>query len=310
MLDDEDGVAALDKAVECGEELGDVVEVEAGGGFVEDEEYGLFGDALDEEGGELDALRFAAGEGAGGLAEGEVAEAHLLQWHQPLVYAAGLVAVEECHRLVDGHLQHLADVLAIVEHFEGFFLVARTVTLVADEVYVAHELHADGDFAFALAGLASSAFDVEGKEAAFVAAAFGKGLLGVESAHLVEDFHVGGWVGSRGASDGVLVDHFDGGDTSEVAIDGDAVADVVGSAVESPLQHVVEHAAYQGALARARHAGDDGHHAEGYIHVDLLQVVGVGAFDADAVAPAAALGGHLDGLAARQVVEGEGGVRS
>ena len=41
MLDDDDGVASVDEAVEDGQELADVVEVEAGGGLVEDVE-GVF----------------------------------------------------------------------------------------------------------------------------------------------------------------------------------------------------------------------------------------------------------------------------
>ena len=38
VLDDEEGAAAFDELAEGGEELGDVVEVEAGGGLVEDVE--------------------------------------------------------------------------------------------------------------------------------------------------------------------------------------------------------------------------------------------------------------------------------
>ncbi len=38
VLDDEEGAAAVDEFAEGGEELGDVVEVEAGGGLVEDVE--------------------------------------------------------------------------------------------------------------------------------------------------------------------------------------------------------------------------------------------------------------------------------
>lgn len=43
MLDDDDGVAAVEEGTEGGEEFLDVVEVEAGGGLVEDEEDGLVG---------------------------------------------------------------------------------------------------------------------------------------------------------------------------------------------------------------------------------------------------------------------------
>ncbi len=74
VLDDDDGVAEVGEAVEDFEELADVVEVEAGGGLVEEVE-GAAGLALGELAGELHALGFAAGERGGGLAEVDVAEA-------------------------------------------------------------------------------------------------------------------------------------------------------------------------------------------------------------------------------------------
>ena len=43
VLDDDDGVASVEEGAEGGEEFLDVVEVEAGGGFVEDEEDRLVG---------------------------------------------------------------------------------------------------------------------------------------------------------------------------------------------------------------------------------------------------------------------------
>lgn len=43
VLDDDDGVAAVEEGAEGGEEFLDVVEVEAGGGLVEDEEDGFVG---------------------------------------------------------------------------------------------------------------------------------------------------------------------------------------------------------------------------------------------------------------------------
>ena len=98
VLDDEEGAAAFDELAEGGEELGDVVEVEAGGGLVEDVEGAAAAlwprcrSALrvvmraggGEVRGELDALGFAAGERGGGLAEADVAEADLVE-HVELV---------------------------------------------------------------------------------------------------------------------------------------------------------------------------------------------------------------------------------
>jgi hypothetical protein len=59
VLDDDDGIAEVGEAVKDFEELADVVEVEAGGGLVE-EVKGAAGLAFGELAGELHALSFAA----------------------------------------------------------------------------------------------------------------------------------------------------------------------------------------------------------------------------------------------------------
>src|SRR6202040_2572301 len=73
VLDDEDGVAERDKALENIEQFADVVEMQAGGGLVENVESAA-GLALGEFASELNALGFAAGERGGGLPELYVAE--------------------------------------------------------------------------------------------------------------------------------------------------------------------------------------------------------------------------------------------
>ena len=64
VLDDQEGVAGVAEFEEDFEELGDVVEMEAGGRFVQDVE-GVAGCLAAQFGGELDALGFAAAEGGG-----------------------------------------------------------------------------------------------------------------------------------------------------------------------------------------------------------------------------------------------------
>ena len=78
VLDDEYGVAAVDELAEEGEECADVLEVESGGGLIEDEE-GSSGILLAEFGGELDALFLSTGEGGGWLSQLDVSEAYLVQ---------------------------------------------------------------------------------------------------------------------------------------------------------------------------------------------------------------------------------------
>ncbi len=61
VLDDDDRVAQIDQAIEHVEQLGDIVEVQAGRRFVEQIER-VAGIGPGEFGGQLHALRFAAGE--------------------------------------------------------------------------------------------------------------------------------------------------------------------------------------------------------------------------------------------------------
>ena len=77
VLDDDDGVAGVRQGADDAEEPVDVPRVQADGGLVEDEER------VDQRGaearGEVDALDFAAGEGAGGPVERQVAQPHLFK---------------------------------------------------------------------------------------------------------------------------------------------------------------------------------------------------------------------------------------
>ena len=78
-------------------QLADVIEVQAGGGLVEQVER-LAGLPLRELLGELHALGFAAGKRSGGLAEMDVAQAHVDQRLQFLVDSGGRPA-ESARRL-------------------------------------------------------------------------------------------------------------------------------------------------------------------------------------------------------------------
>ena len=78
VLDDDDGVAAVNELLEDAEKNLDVLGVEAGGWLVEDVE-GLAGGFLGELGGKLHALALAAGKRDGRLTEGYVAETDVKQ---------------------------------------------------------------------------------------------------------------------------------------------------------------------------------------------------------------------------------------
>src|ERR1041385_5141815 len=73
VLDDDDGVAGVDEALQDAEQVLDVVHVQARRRLVEDVERAP-GAALGQLGGQLDALRLAAAELGRGLAEADVAD--------------------------------------------------------------------------------------------------------------------------------------------------------------------------------------------------------------------------------------------
>ena len=73
---DEDGVAAVNEAVEDFDEDADVVKVQSRGGFVEEVKRFARGGSR-QFGCEFDALCFAAGEGCGRLTEAEITQAHV-----------------------------------------------------------------------------------------------------------------------------------------------------------------------------------------------------------------------------------------
>ena len=62
---------------------------------------------------------------------------------------------------------------------------------------------------------------------------------------------------------------------------------------------------HQGGFPRSADSSDHRHHVEWELHVDVLQVVLVGAFQDDGVVPAAASGRHGNGLFAFQILAGK-----
>ena len=304
VFDDDDGVAAVAQAVQHVQQLPHVVEVQAGGRFVEDVE-GAAGVAFGEFAREFDPLRFAAGEGHGVLSETDVAEAHVEQGLQFALQRRDVF--EEMPGFLDVHVQYVADGFAFVGDTEGFAVVACAVADVAGDVYVRQEVHFDFDDAVALAGFASAAFDVEGEAPRRVAARAAFLGTGEKVADGGEDAGVGGGVGSGGAADGRLVDV---DDFVELVEAGDAFVGrgVVAGAVEVFGGGFGERFVDEGAFAAAGDAGDAGEEAERQFEVDVFQVVAAGAIEVQQalVVARGARGGHGDGFAAGEVFAGEG----
>ena len=206
VLDDDDRVAVIAQAVQHAQQQVDVVEVETGRRLVEDVERAP-GVALGQLERELHALRFAARERRRALAERDVAEAHVEQRLE--LSREHRHRAEEFRRLLDRHLQHFVDVLALVLDLERLAVVAVAVADVARHVDVGQEMHLDLEHAVALARFAAPAFHVEGEASGAVAALARGGHAGEELAYRREEPGVGRRIRARRAPDRALVDVHD-----------------------------------------------------------------------------------------------------
>ena len=203
MLDHHHRVAVVAQPVQHFKQLSDVVEVQAGGWLIEYVER-LAGVALGQLPGQLHPLRLAAGQRGRALSQFDVGQAHV---HQGLQLAGQhRHRIEEGSRLLDGHVEHLVDVLVLVAHVQGLPVVALALALIAGDVDVGQEVHLHLDDAVALAGLAAPALDVEAEAPRLVAP--GPRLLGLgeQFAYRGEQSGVGGRIGARRAADRALVD--------------------------------------------------------------------------------------------------------
>ena len=98
------------------EELADVLEVQARRGLVEHVD-GAAGGSLPQLGGQLDALRLAAGQRGRALPEPDIAEPHVGQ--RAHVPGDGGHRREKVDGLLDRHVEDVGDRLALEVHLEG-----------------------------------------------------------------------------------------------------------------------------------------------------------------------------------------------
>ena len=300
MLDDDDAVSAPDEGVEGFEQLADVVEVEASGGLVENEECRI-GLLHAQVVGQLDALVFATREGGRRLPQLDVAQAYVLQRDELLDDFLLPVLAEELDGLIDSHFKYVVDVGVVEAYLQRVGLEALAVARLALQHQVGHELHFHGDGTFALAFLATAAFAVEAEVAGRVAHLLGQRLFGIELAYLVVGLEVGHGIAARRLADGILVDELHVAQVLQVAADADELARPVAAFVQLALQGTVEDVAHQRTLTRAADACYHRHHVQGEAYVDTLQVVFAGTFYLDIVVPRAVMRGHGDGFLAQQV---------
>ncbi len=288
VLDHDQRMARGDELAERGEQPGHVLEMQPGGGLVEQEDARLRlargaglaraarqrGDraagGFGEVAGELEALRLPARERGDGLPQAQVVEAHV---GERLQAARDLrIRRESRHRLAHGELEHLRDVAPVHRHLEHLVAVAGAVTVWAAQVYVGQELHLDVLEAVAAAGGAAAVARIEAEGSGRVAARSRVRRGGEERADRIERTHVARGIGARRAPDRRLVDEhhvvhpLDVGEAAECAGRLGGLAEVL---QQRRMQHVLD----ERGLARSRHPGHAHQPVEREIGVDVLQVV-------------------------------------
>ncbi len=186
---------------------------------------------------------------------------------------ARLTRAEELLGPVHRHREHLADVPAAETVLQHRGLEPLALAVLAGTGHAGHHGQVGVDDTGAVAG-GAGALGVGAEEGRLDAVGLGEGL-----ADRVEQSRVGRRVAAPGALDGALVDRDDVGVGGERSVD-------------------------QGALAGARHAGDHAQDAERDVHVDVLEVVGVGA--ADLQGPGGPADRLLEGGPVVEVAAGDG----
>ena len=99
---------------------------------------------------------------------------------------------EELNRLVDGHIQDIADALALEAHLERFAIVTLAVTLLTGNIHVGQEIHFNRLETVALTRLTAPTLYVKGEATRLVGAHLCLGEFHEQGADVGEYARVGG----------------------------------------------------------------------------------------------------------------------
>ena len=183
VFDDEYGVAGVAEFVEHLQQLGDIGEMQAGCGLIQDIQCPP-GGFLGQFRGQLHALGFAAAERRGLLADLEITQPDFLQ---RLENVANLRhGAEELLGLVHRHVENVGNIASLVSDFQRLAAVTFAAALFTSHVYVRQKMHFDLDDPVTLARLAASAFDIEAEPPRPVAAHLRIRQLGEQRADVIE----------------------------------------------------------------------------------------------------------------------------
>ena len=179
---------------------------------------------------------------------------------------------EHCERIFNGQVEHVGDGVSLELHRQSFLVVAAAVAHFALHVDVGHEIHFNAALAVALAGLATSAGDIEAESPGLVAALARFREHGEEIADWRKHLRIGGGIGARRAADGRLVNAHH---LVQLFCAGQRLvcAGLLARTVDALRQRAIENVVDERAFAAAAHAGNHGHDAKRNANGDVLQVV-------------------------------------
>ena len=195
MFNHHNGVAGIAQLVQHFEQQGNVGKVQTCGGLIQDVERAA-GIALGQLQCQLHTLCLTARQGGGRLAQADVAQAHIEQCLQ--LARNGGHSAEEFMGCFNRHVEHLRNVLALVQNFQGFAVVALAVAHITRHIHIGQEVHFHFDHAVALASFASTAtiggIDVEAETAWAITTLTGSRDFGHQVANVREQTGVSGGV--------------------------------------------------------------------------------------------------------------------
>ena len=271
VLNDQDGGSGPHQAAKGPQQLVDIIEMQTGGGFVEQVER-ILAHLAGQVKGQLDPLGFPARERGGGLAQPEVAQPHILQ-HSQLPGQPG-DGGEEAQCLPHGHLQHFVDILAFVAHLQQARFEASPLAFLAHQLHVRQKLHLHGNGSISPAMIAAASRQIEGKVTGAQPPLPSLPSRGKQLANRIEGLDVGDRIGAGGSADRRLV-HQQNVRDPVVALHPPVVAPIRGLSLAG-LQGGVEDLVNQCRLPGAGYSGDAGDDSEGNLRVQPLEVVLLG----------------------------------
>ena len=293
VLDDDHRIAAVYEPLQDEEQLVDVRRMQPRRRLVEDIER-LSRAAPRQLRRKLDALRLTARERRRRLSKADVAEPHVAD-DLELARDARHIR-KELHRLVNRHVEHLGDGLALVVHLERLAVVARPLADLTGNVDIGKELHLDLQDAVAPARLTASALHVKAEPPRLIAAHTRLAHLTEQLADRIEHPRVGRGIRARRASDRLLIDVDDLVDMLK-PLDLLVLAGLSLRAVEPRGDTAIEDLVDERRLARAGHARHKRERTKREFHIDILQIVLRRTHDLQKIAVSPApLCGHGDEL--------------